>query len=133
MPTYAKPGDAGVDVYARIDAILAPGERMLIPTGIAIALPAGYAAFMHPRSGLSVRAGLGMVNAPGTIDAAYRGEISVNLINHDPRTPIDITRGDRIAQLIVQRVAQAGFVEVSALPGSERGHGGFGSTGGHSN
>ena len=128
-PSYAHPGDAGADLYAAETVTLAPGERRLVRTGIAIALPDGYAAFVHPRSGLSVRSGIGMVNAPGTIDAAYRGEISVNLINHDPASAVTLTRGDRIAQLVVQEVARARFVPVQALPGTHRGTGGFGSTG----
>lgn len=129
VPGYARPGDAGADLYARIDIELDPGQRALVPTGIAIALPAGYAAFVHPRSGLSVSLGLGMVNAPGTIDAGYRGEISVNLINHDRSRSIVLHRGDRIAQLIVTRVSYAQFITVEQLPGSDRGKSGFGSTG----
>lgn len=128
-PSYAHPGDAGVDLYCAVDFSLAPGQRQLVPTGVAIALPDGYAAFVHPRSGLSVRHGIGMVNAPGTIDAAFRGEIKVNLINHDRSLPVSLKRGDRIAQLVVQQVARAQFAEVSALPGTQRGEGGFGSTG----
>lgn len=104
---------------------------MVVGTGVAIALPVGFAAFVHPRSGLAARSGLSIVNAPGTIDAGYRGEIKVCLINHDPRESIKLLRGDRIAQLIVQRVAKAEFVEVDELPESERGAGGYGSTGGH--
>jgi len=129
VPSYAKPGDAGADLYAAHDVTLAPGERSLVATGIAIALPDGYAAFVHPRSGLSVKYGVGMVNAPGTIDAGYRGEIKVNLINHDPCDSVTFKRGDRIAQLVVQPVSRAQFVAVEALPGSDRAHGGFGSTG----
>ena len=131
-PTYAQPGDAGADLRSAIDITLAPGERAMVPTGIAIALPEGHAAFVHPRSGLAIKQGLSMVNTPGTIDAGYRGEISVLLINHDPSQPIDIKRGDRIAQLIVQKVERASFVETAELPGSSRGAGGFGSSGGHS-
>ncbi|MPY97254.1 MAG: dUTP diphosphatase [Actinophytocola sp.] len=131
LPRYAKPGDAGADLVTTTDAVIAPGERVVVGTGVAIALPVGYAAFVHPRSGLAARSGLSIVNAPGTIDAGYRGEIKVCLINHDPRESIKILRGDRIAQLIVQRVAQAEFVEVDELPDSERGAGGYGSTGGH--
>lgn len=131
LPRYAKPGDAGADLVTTTDAVIAPGERVVVGTGVAIALPVGYAAFVHPRSGLAARSGLSIVNAPGTIDAGYRGEIQVCLINHDPRESIKILRGDRIAQLIVQRVAQAEFVEVDELPESERGAGGYGSTGGH--
>lgn len=129
IPTYAKPGDAGVDLYSTIEASLAPGERKLIPTGIAIALPPGTAAFVHPRSGRAITEGLGMVNAPGTVDAAFRGELKVILINHDPENTIVIKRGERIAQLVIQRVEHAEFVELDELPGSARGEGGFGSTG----
>lgn len=131
LPAYEHPGDAGLDLRARIDVVLAPGERAQVPTGVAIALPDGYAAFVHPRSGLALRHGVGMVNAPGTIDAAYRGEISVLLVNHDPAASVHISRGDRIAQLVVQQVARATLVEVTSLPGTHRGAGGFGSTGGH--
>ena len=129
IPHYAKPGDAGADLYAAHSVRLAPGERALVPTGIAIALPYGYVGLIHPRSGLSVRHGISMVNAPGTIDAAYRGEIKVNLINLDPNDAVTLDRGDRIAQLIIQEVAHAVFVPVEGLPGTERGTGGFGSTG----
>jgi dUTP pyrophosphatase len=129
LPRYAKPGDAGADLFARIDLTLAPGERALMPTGIAIALPPGFAAFIHPRSGLAIRDGLSMVNAPGTIDASYRGEIQVILINMDPKNSIAIKRGDRVAQLVIQRVENVRFVPVEQLPGTERGAGGFGSTG----
>jgi dUTP pyrophosphatase len=131
-PSYAQPGDAGADLRSAIDVRLEPGERAMVPTGIAIALPDGHAAFVHPRSGLAIKHGLSMVNTPGTIDAGYRGEISVLLINHDPREPVDIKRGDRIAQLVIQKVEQATFVETAELPDSSRGSGGFGSTGGHS-
>ena len=129
LPKFAKPGDAGADLYARIDLTLAPGERALMPTGIAIALPPGFAAFIHPRSGLALRDGLSMVNAPGTIDASYRGEIQVILINLDTKNSIAIKRGDRIAQLVIQQVENVRFVPVTQLPGTERGAGGFGSTG----
>ena len=129
LPAYAHPGDAGVDLVTTVDAVVAPGERVLLPTGIAIALPEGYAAFVHPRSGLAVRHGVSLVNAPGTVDAGYRGEIKVSVINHDPREPVTLRRGDRIAQLVVQRVEHAVFHEVEALPGSDRGEGGFGSSG----
>lgn len=129
LPAIEHPGDAGMDLRARIDVTLPPGERLLVPTGIAIALPAGYAAFVLPRSGLALRAGLGLVNAPGTIDAGYRGEISVICINHDPVEPIDLRRGDRIAQLVVMPVPAVRLIEVGELPGSHRGEGGFGSTG----
>jgi len=132
LPARAHHGDAGVDVYAARDVELAPGERAVVPTGIAIALPAGYAAFVHPRSGLAARHGVTLVNAPGTIDAGYRGEIAVTMINTDRSTAVRFRRGDRIAQLVVQRVERAVFCEVSTLPGSARGEGGFGSTGGHS-
>ena len=129
LPRFAKPGDAGADLYARIDLTIAPGERALMPTGVAIALPPGFAAFIHPRSGLALRDGLSMVNAPGTIDASYRGEIQVILINMDLKKPITITRGDRIAQLVIQRIEQVRFVPVTHLPGTDRGASGFGSTG----
>lgn len=130
-PSYAQPGDAGADLRSAVDIVLKPGERAMVPTGIAIALPEGHAAFVHPRSGLAMRHGLSMVNTPGTIDAGYRGEISVLLINHDPDVPIELKRGDRIAQLVIQKVEHATFVEAAALPDSDRGSGGFGSTGGH--
>lgn len=129
LPTYAKGGDAGADLVARIDVSLAPGERALIPTGIAIALPDGYAAFVHPRSGLAIKHGVSMVNAPGTVDAGFRGELQVILINHDPQETVTFSRGDRIAQLVIQKVERADFIEVSELPGSGRGTDGFGSTG----
>ena len=129
-PVYALPGDAGADIVAAADLTLAPGERAVLPTGIAIAVPDGYAAFVHPRSGLAARAGLGLVNAPGTIDAGYRGELKVIVINHDRSTPLRLARGDRVAQLVFQRVERARFVEVEELPRSERGGGGHGSTGG---
>ena len=128
--SYAHPGDAGADLLTTVDVTLAPGERAMVPTGIALALPEGYAAFVHPRSGLAARHGLSIVNTPGTIDAGYRGEIKVMLVNHDPREPIELRRGDRIAQLVVQRVERARFTEVGELPGSVRGAGGYGSTGG---
>ncbi|GAA1728164.1 dUTP diphosphatase [Aeromicrobium alkaliterrae] len=131
LPAYARPGDAGADLVSTVDVRISPGERALVPTGIAIALPEGYAAFVHPRSGLAWRHGISIVNTPGTIDAGYRGEISVVLVNHDPREPFTITRGDRIAQLVVQRVETASFEEVDALDETERGAGGYGSTGGH--
>lgn len=128
-PSYAKPGDAGADVYSRIDCEIKAGERVLVPTGIAIAMPDGYAAFAHPRSGLAIKYGVGIVNAPGTIDAGYRGELQMILINHDPKESFLIKRGDRIAQLVFQKVERAEFIEVNELPGSDRGSGGFGSTG----
>ncbi|WP_284535775.1 dUTP diphosphatase [Nocardioides sp. T2.26MG-1] len=130
LPSYAHPGDAGADLLTTVDVTLAPGERAMVPTGIAIALPDGYAAFVHPRSGLAARHGLSIVNAPGTVDAGYRGEIKVMLVNHDPREQIELRRGDRIAQLVVQRVERARFSEVGELPDSVRGAGGYGSTGG---
>ena len=130
LPVYALPGDAGADIVTAVDVHLEPGERAVLPTGLAIALPPGHAAFVHPRSGLAARAGLGLVNAPGTIDAGYRGEIKVIVINHDPAQPLHLARGERIAQLVVQRVEHADFVEVAELPGSVRGAGGHGSTGG---
>jgi dUTP pyrophosphatase len=129
IPSYAKPGDAGADIYSRIDTELKPGERKLVPTGIAIAIPPGYAAFVHPRSGRAIKEGLSMVNAPGTVDAAYRGELQVILINHDSAQTIKIERGERIAQLVIQRVEHGEFIEVDELPGSPRGESGFGSTG----
>lgn len=130
LPAYALPGDAGADIVAAQDLRLEPGERAVLPTGIAIAVPDGYAAFVHPRSGLAARAGLGLVNAPGTIDSGYRGEIKVIVINHDPRATLKLSRGERIAQLVFQRVETASFVEVAELPASVRGAGGHGSTGG---
>ena len=130
LPAYAHPGDAGADLFSADDLVLAPGERRLVATGIAIALPEGYVGLVHPRSGLASRCGLSIVNAPGTIDAGYRGEIKVCLINLDPRTPISIARGDRIAQLVVQRCETAEFVEVADLDATQRGAGGYGSTGG---
>ncbi|HET6211157.1 MAG TPA: dUTP diphosphatase [Jatrophihabitans sp.] len=130
LPGYALDGDAGADLVTMVDVRLAPGERALLPTGIAIALPAGYAGFVHPRSGLAIRAGLGLVNAPGTIDAGYRGEIKVIVINHDRDRTIELRQGDRIAQLVIQRVEQARFEVVEQLPDSARGSGGHGSTGG---
>ncbi|MFE0460247.1 dUTP diphosphatase [Kitasatospora sp. NPDC058965] len=131
LPGYAQPGDAGADLVAAVDADLEPGERTVIPTGIAIALPDGYAAFVHPRSGLAARCGVALVNAPGTVDAGYRGEIKVIVVNLDPRERVSFRRGDRIAQLVIQQVEKARFHEVAELPGSARAEGGFGSTGGH--
>ena len=129
LPTYAKGGDAGADIVSRIDVTLKPGERALVPTGISIALPDGYAAFVHPRSGLAIKHGVTMVNAPGTVDAGFRGELQCIMINHDPLESITFKKGDRIAQLVIQKVERAEFVEVKDLPGSGRGTGGFGSTG----
>ncbi|MEU5387772.1 MULTISPECIES: dUTP diphosphatase [Kitasatospora] len=131
LPAYEHPGDAGADLRTTVDAELAPGERALLPTGISIALPDGYAAFVHPRSGLAVRCGVALVNAPGTVDAGYRGEIKVIVVNLDPKEPVRFKRGDRIAQLVIQQVEKARFHEVGELPGSVRAEGGFGSTGGH--
>ena len=128
LPQYGKAGDAGADNTTRVDVTIEPGERLLVPTGLSIALPFGYAAFVHPRSGLAIKHGVSMVNAPGTVDAGYRGELQVILINHDQREPISFKKGDRIAQLVIQRVEAAAFIEVDALPGSERATGGFGST-----
>ena len=130
LPAYAHSGDAGADLVATTDVRLEPGERALVPTGIALALPEGYVGLVHPRSGLAARHGLSVVNAPGTIDAGYRGEVKVLLVNLDPRTPVQLSRGDRIAQLVVQQVERARFVEVEQLPLSDRGAGGYGSTGG---
>jgi dUTP pyrophosphatase len=129
LPHFARAGDAGADIVSRIDIEIAPGERALVPTGISIALPDGYAAFAHPRSGLAIKYGVGMVNAPGTIDAGYRGELQIILINHDLHETFSIKRGDRIAQLVFQKVERAEFIEVEELPGSGRGADGFGSTG----
>lgn len=132
MPTYARPGDAGADLVTTADVVIPPGERTVVGTGIAIALPDGYAAFVQPRSGLAARVGLSVVNTPGTVDSGYRGEIKICLVNHDLRDAVELRRGDRIAQLVVQRVENAVFREVDELPGSQRGAGGHGSTGGHS-
>ncbi|AZZ82045.1 MULTISPECIES: dUTP diphosphatase [Gordonia] len=131
LPTRAHPGDAGVDLCSTIDLELPAGRRQLVGTGIAIALPFGTVGLIHPRSGLAARAGLSIVNTPGTIDAGYRGEIKVCLINLDPEQSITISRGDRIAQLIVQRVELPDFVEVDELDDTSRGDGGYGSSGGH--
>lgn len=129
VPDYSHVGDAGTDLVITRDLVLDPGERAVVGTGIAIALPVGYAAFVHPRSGLAAHTGLGIVNAPGTIDAGYRGELRVCLVNHDLREPVVLHRGDRIAQLVVQRVERVAFREVTELPESSRGTGGYGSTG----
>ncbi|MGC4174127.1 dUTP diphosphatase [Demequina sp.] len=129
VPSYAHPGDAGADITTRIDVELAPGQRQTVPTGVCIALPAGYVALVHPRSGLAAKQGVTIVNAPGTVDAGYRGEISVTLLNTDPEHTVRLAKGDRIAQLVIQRVERAAFVTVETLPGSHRGEGGFGSTG----
>ena len=131
LPAYQSAHAAGLDLHACIDApvTIAPGAIALVPCGFAMAIPPGWEAQVRPRSGLATRHGIGMPNAPGTIDAAFRGEIKVNLINHDPATPVTFKRGDRIAQLVVQPVSRAVFVPVADLPGTERGDGGFGSTG----
>jgi dUTP pyrophosphatase len=131
LPAYAHDGDAGADLVTTVDATLAPGERAVLPTGLALALPPGYAAFVHPRSGLAARCGVALVNAPGTVDAGYRGQIQVIVVNLDPREPVVLRRFDRIAQLVIQRVERASFQDVAQLPGSVRAHGGLGSTGGH--
>ncbi|MEV6651493.1 dUTP diphosphatase [Streptomyces sp. NPDC051219] len=131
VPSYEHPGDAGADLVTTEAAELAPGERTVLPTGVSIALPDGYAAFVHPRSGLAARCGVALVNAPGTVDAGYRGEIKVIVVNLDPRETVRFERFDRIAQLVVQQVEKVRFHEVAELPGSARAEGGFGSTGGH--
>lgn len=130
LPAYAHDGDAGADLVARVAVRIAPGERALVPTGVALALPPGFAGFVHPRSGLAARHGISIVNAPGTVDSGYRGEILVNLVNLDPHQDFEVHRGDRIAQLVVQRVQQALFAEVDSLDESVRGDTGHGSTGG---
>ena len=130
LPSYAHPGDAGADLHSAVDLTLDPGERALVPTGIAMALPEGYVALVHPRSGLAAKHGISIVNAPGTIDAGYRGEVKVCLVNTDRDQPFAVRRGDRIAQLVIQRVERVRFVEATQLPGSHRGDGGFGSSGG---
>ena len=129
IPAYAQPGDAGADLRSAEALVLAPGERALVATGVRFALPEGYAAFVVPRSGLAVKHGISIVNSPGTIDAGYRGEIKVPLINLDPRESFEIAPGDRIAPLLVMPVTRAVFAPVQALPESQRGEGGFGSTG----
>jgi len=129
VPSYAHPGDAGADLHSDESLTLAPGERALVGTGVSIALPDGYAAFIVPRSGLAAKHGITIVNSPGTVDAGYRGEIKVALLNTDPTAPFKIEIGDRIAQIIIMPVTRATFVPVDRLPGSQRGHGGFGSTG----
>ena len=130
VPSYARPGDAGADLYARSGAVIAAGGgRALIPTGIQVAIPEGYAGFVQPRSGLALRHGVTLANSPGLIDAGYRDELAVILINTDPHHPFEVQRGDRIAQLVIQRVEAAAFVEVDELSASERGFGGFGHTG----
>jgi dUTP pyrophosphatase len=130
LPRYAKPGDAGVDLLAREDATLAPGGgRALVPTGLAVAIPRGYAGFIQPRSGLALRHGVTCLNTPGLIDAGYRGELKVLLVNLDPVEPFEVRRGERIAQLVIQAVEHVTFVEVDELDPTERGEGGFGHTG----
>ena len=129
VPSYAHPGDAGADLTTRVALTLAPGERATVPTGVRIALPDGYVALVHPRSGLAAKHGVTVVNAPGTVDAGYRGDISVTLLNTDASEPVTLAVGDRIAQLVIQQVERAHFVQVDSLPGSHRGDGGFGSTG----
>ena len=132
IPRYAQPGDAGADLVARESVTLAPGGgRALVPTGASIAIPQGHAGFVQPRSGLAFRHGVTVLNTPGLIDAGYRGELKVLLVNTDPSEPFEVTRGERIAQLVIQRVEHVQFTEVDELPTSERGQGGFGSTGAH--
>lgn len=128
-PLYAHPGDAGADLCSTQSVTLEPGERAAVRTGLHIALPHGYVAFVMPRSGLALKHGISLVNSPGTIDAGYRGEIAVIMLNTDPRAAFRIEPGDRIAQLVIMPVSTAHFVEVEELPGTERGNGGFGSTG----
>ncbi|MFC4223683.1 dUTP diphosphatase [Lysinibacter cavernae] len=129
IPAYAHPGDAGADLRSTISLVLEPGERALVPTGVSFAMPDGYVAFVVPRSGLATKHGITVVNAPGTVDAGYRGEVKVTLLNTDKREAYSVNAGDRIAQVIFMQVAQANFIEVAELPGSDRGAGGFGSTG----
>ena len=129
LPAYAHEGDAGLDLYAREDTLLAPGERAVVPTGVAVAVPPGHVGLVQPRSGLAARSGVGVVNAPGTIDEGYRGEIKVILVNLDPAEPVSLRRGDRIAQLVIQRVERVAVTEVSSLTETARGRGGFGSSG----
>lgn len=133
LPTYAHPGDAGADLRATEDVVLEPGERRLVGTGVALALPDGYVGLVTPRSGLAARAGLSIVNAPGVIDSGYRGEIKVCLVNLDPRETVRLSAGDRIAQLLVMPFATASFIEVDTLDETLRGDGGYGSTGGFTN
>jgi dUTP pyrophosphatase len=130
LPSYAHPGDAGADLHAAAEVTLKPGERALVPTGIALAVPEGYVGLVHPRSGLAARHGISIVNAPGTVDAGYRGEVLVNLVNLDPSEPFTVRRGDRIAQLVLQEVAVATFEEVDSLPDTSRGETGHGASGG---
>jgi dUTP pyrophosphatase len=130
LPSYAHPGDAGADLRSAVDVTLQPGERTLVPTGVALAIPEGFVGLVHPRSGLAARHGITIVNAPGTVDAGYRGEVLVNLVNLDASEPFTVHRGDRIAQLLLQEVAQADFLEVDSLPDSSRGDTGHGASGG---
>ena len=129
IPTYAHPGDAGADITSSESVVLAPGQRALVKTGLSIALPDGCVAYVMPRSGLALKHGIALVNSPCTIDAGYRGEIGVILLNTDRENEFHIERGDRIAQLVIQPVVRAEFIPVSELPGTHRGAGGFGSTG----
>ena len=129
MPRYQHEGDAGLDLPSRVDYVLEPGERAMIPTGIAVAIPRGYAGFVLPRSGLASRHGIALVNSPGLVDAGYRGEMSIIMINTDKREAFHIKRGDRIAQLVIQKVVEATTIQVSELDATSRGSGGFGSTG----
>jgi len=128
MPRYQHEGDAGLDLASRVDYVVEPGERATIPTGIAVAIPSGYAGFVLPRSGLASRHGIALVNSPGLVDSGYRGEVAIVLINTDKREPFRIKRGDRIAQLVIQKVVEATTVQVSELDATSRGEGGFGST-----
>ena len=129
-PAYAKPGDAGADLSSVAEVELAPGERALVPTGVSLALPRGWVALVHPRSGLAARHGISVLNAPGTVDSGYRGEVLVNLVNLDPRDTFTVRVGDRIAQLVLQQVGEGDFLPVDSLPASERGETGHGSSGG---
>jgi dUTP pyrophosphatase len=129
VPLYAHPGDAGADLVAQSSHVLAPGERVLVDTGVSLALPDGYVAYVMPRSGLALKHGIALVNSPGVIDAGYRGEIKIIVINHDPQEKFRISKGDRIAQLVIHQVSHAIFHPVGSLPGSDRSTGGFGSTG----
>ncbi len=129
LPRYAHAGDAGLDLYSTVSVDIEPGQRVLIPTGVALAIPAGYAGFVQPRSGLALRSGLSLVNTPGLIDSHYRGEVKIVAINHDPAVPISVARGDKIAQLVIQRVERVEVMEVDELDDTTRGEGGFGSTG----
>ncbi len=129
LPSYGRRGDAGLDLLAADDLTLEPGERRLLRTGVAVAIPEGYAGFVHARSGRALREGLGLVNAPGLIDSGYRGEVRVIVVNLDPACPIHVKRGDKVAQLVIQKVEHADLEVVGELPPSERGDGGFGSTG----